>query len=279
MKRKYKILFPSEPYNIRQIDSTFEAERNISQLCSFEHYMFDFDTFTSEQKLVHNIDFNDECILIYRGWMLKPEDYRVLFGKVLNKSKGSVKLINLPMEYENCHCFPNVYENIKEYTPRIEKNLAKVDFDFFLKDYVKSTKTDEGVEMISKDINAEELKVKVDRFIEDRAHLFTGEVIAKEFVSLKEEKGKTNEWRAFYFNGKVHAVLQNSYLETKEEPPVQLVKKVGEAIGEKSNFFTVDFALTEDDRWIVIEAGDGQVSGLCEGQELKFYNRLRKLII
>ncbi|MEK3873410.1 MULTISPECIES: ATP-grasp domain-containing protein [unclassified Paenibacillus] len=34
----------------------------------------------------------------------------------------------------------------------------------------------------------------------------------------------------------------------------------------RSNFFTMDIAKTEAGGWIVIEVGDGQVSGLPEGE-------------
>lgn len=283
MKTRYKILFPSEPYNIKNIDQEFAEEWNVNKLF-FDYYFFDFDSFVNDKRFITNINFDDECTLIYRGWMLKPEQYKEFYNYVQYKSNKKIKLINSPEEYENCHCFPNVYELIKKYTPRmvilgapVDLTLKHIEFDFFLKDFVKSAKTEKGVEKISKDICPDKFMVKMNEFIEERSSLFTGGIILKEFVPLKQFAGKTNEWRVFYFKNKVLSVHQNSYLDTKISPPIFLVKKVGEKLENKSNFFTVDFALTENDDWIVIETGDGQVSGLCKGQELKFYNRLKKL--
>ncbi len=40
-----------------------------------------------------------------------------------------------------------------------------------------------------------------------------------------------------------------------------------------SNYYTVDYAELEDNTWKVIEAGDGSVSGLSEGQSPEHYYR------
>lgn len=41
----------------------------------------------------------------------------------------------------------------------------------------------------------------------------------------------------------------------------------------KSPYYTVDYAELTDGRWVVIEAGDGSVSGLSEGQDYGQYFR------
>lgn len=44
-----------------------------------------------------------------------------------------------------------------------------------------------------------------------------------------------------------------------------------------NNFFTMDIARREDGNWVVIELGDGQVSGLPERRDTaSFYKRLRE---
>ena len=222
--------------------------------------------------------------------MLKPEQYEILYNKILNLTNGYLILINSPEEYRNCHCFPYIYDDIKEYTPKMVKIdkweniedrlsvLNKINFDnFFLKDYVKSVKTDKGVERLDKKINLIELSHKILKFIEDRGDLFTGGIIIKEFVNLKKVNGYTNEWRAFYFYDKLLDLTNNSEKDISKGiyPPDELVNKIGKILYQKSKFFTVDYALTEDDKWIVIETGDGGVSGLSpHTNELVFYNKL-----
>ena len=38
-----------------------------------------------------------------------------------------------------------------------------------------------------------------------------------------------------------------------------------------SNYYTIDYAQLEDDSWIIIECGDGQVSGLSDSQDYLIY--------
>ena len=48
------------------------------------------------------------------------------------------------------------------------------------------------------------------------------------------------------------------------EPPEKLIEKYAKL---DSPFYTVDYAQTQDGEWKIIEAGDGQVSGLSPGQD------------
>jgi hypothetical protein len=118
---------------------------------------------------------------------------------------------------------------------------------------------------------------RINEFIEERGKLFTGTIVFKEYIDLKKyPDNKTNEWRVFYLKLYPILIVQNSYLDTKEQPPIELIERMGKIINNNSNFYTVDFALKENGEWTVIETGDGQVSGLPEGNgnELSFYNNL-----
>ena len=281
MDKRYRILFPSQSYNLKQVDEAYEAEANICKVIGLEYYLYDYDTMVETGMINNTINLEDYYTLIYRGWMLKPLQYKGLCDFIASKSNFNVFLINNTWEYTNCHCFPFVYGSLKQYTPRIQELVnwgdvytTDIKFDFFIKDHVKSAKMIDGVERISQNVYKDELIDKIGQFVKDRGRLFTGNIVLKEFVDLKKTNGKTNEWRVFYINGEFLTYFQNSYLKTKEHPPLKLIKDVGECLYEKSNFFTVDFALTENDDWIVIETGDGQVSGLPVGEELSFYNKL-----
>jgi hypothetical protein len=283
MKNNYRILFPSVPYKVKDgVDEAYIPEANVCKILGIEYYTFDFDTFTNNGEICHNVNFDDVCTVIYRGWMLKPEQYSKLYDFFLYRSDGRMLLINDTFKYKSCHCFPNVYQHLREWTPRIVELITWEDvinkditFDFFIKDYVKSTKDQFGnVKKLSKHISREELLDEISTFIKDRGKLFTGNIVLKEFVDLKRIDGKTNEWRVFFFNGEFLTYFQNSYLKTTEHPPLRMIMNVGLRIDHRSNFFTVDFAQTIDDNWIVTETGDGQVSGLAEGEELLFYNAI-----
>lgn len=282
----YKILFPHEPYDKKNVDSSYIEEYNICKLLGIGTFFFDYDRFIEDGKLLSNINFSEECALIYRGWMMKPEQYKDFYIKIGTTHK--VMLINDPIEYENCHCFPNVYNLLIKYTPTILKldnynnlpnfklNLKDLHFDFFIKDYVKSIKTDKGVERINKNINCLDLFNKINDFIKDRGNLFTGGIILKEYVDLKKINGNTNEWRFFIIDGEVISSIQNSNLKTTEQPPRSMVLEVINELKNKSSFFTIDFAQLVDDSWVLIETGDGQVSGFpSDFNPIGFYNNLK----
>ena len=283
---KYKILFPCQSYNLHVVDEAFRAEANCCDILGIKYELFDHDTFVESGAFKSTISIPDnECDeIIYRGWMLKPLEYQNFCGLLASKTNFNIFPINNKWEYSNCHCFPMVYDSIKQYTPRIQEltswgDIYTIDikFDFFIKDHVKSIKTADGVEKLDKDIYMrfkDDLVYKIADFVKDRGKLFTGNIVLKEFVDLKRVEGKTNEWRVFYLKGEFLAYFQNSYLKTSEHPPFKLIGDVGKCLQYMSNFFTMDFALTENDDWILIETGDGQVSGFPEGKELQFYNAI-----
>lgn len=286
----YKILFPSEPFNKKNVDSSYLEEFNICKLVGISTYLFDYDEFIENGKLLSNINYEDSCIVIYRGWMMKPEQYEIFYFKILDKSNGKIRLINTLSEYRNCHCFPNVYTYLKDYTPKMvmidnhnavteyKTVLRTIDFDFFIKDHVKSIKTDKGVEKINKNITCLDLLNKVTDFVNERGNLFTGGIVLKEFVNLKKYNDKTNEWRFFFLTGQLLDSMQNSNLKTDICPNLNYVFEVYSKISHTSNFFTIDFAELVDGSWIVIETGDGQVSGFpSDFKSISFYNKLKQI--
>ena len=284
----YKFLFPCEPFSKnKEVDSSFVGEYNVCKTLGFDVYLFDYDILVEDNKFLSTMMDHTSGIFIYRGWMLKPEQYNILYDSITEKTNNKSKLISSYSEYRNLHCFPYVYDSIKNYTPKImiindydktssyESFIDNIDFDFFIKDYVKSIKTDNGIEKISKNISYADLLNKVNNFINERGKLFTGGIVFKKFVNIKKIENKTNEWRLFVLNGELLCVLQNSYLDTEIKPPNDLIVTIINILKQYSNFFTVDFAQLEDDNWIVIETGDGQVSGISnESDYVKLYNNI-----
>ena len=59
-------------------------------------------------------------------------------------------------------------------------------------------------------------------------------------------------------------------MNTTPEPPNDLILKYTNL---NSPFYTIDYAEKEDGSWIVVETGDGQVSGISEGQDYEAFFR------
>ena len=231
--------------------------------------LFSYDTFLEEEKLRLKGDKSLACTVIYRGWMLKPEKYAELYDKLQNVD---LQLITTPSEYKRMHSFPEIYpELIEDTAPMIVyDDPEKIDYEqirktfrkCMVKDYVKSVKGTDFPKCISTEIGEDEFRSLIRKFLSYRGNLYTGGICIKEFLELKRYGEKTNEYRVFYCNNQAITISRNSgQPEYLPEPPEALIKKYSNL---NSSFYTVDYAEAADGSWKIIEAGDGQVSGLSD---------------
>ena len=86
----------------------------------------------------------------------------------------------------------------------------------------------------------------------------------------------TNEHRLFFLDGR--PIFQTDYWEDADYSaanahPVPLDRLTQVAKGVKSRFFTMDVARTVGGDWLIVELGDGQVSGLPDNADLSAFYR------
>lgn len=62
------------------------------------------------------------------------------------------------------------------------------------------------------------------------------------------------------------------------EVPREFLQEVIEAVGDQSNFYTIDVGQTESGEWIVIELNEGQQAGLSCNDPFKLYENLSKAL-
>jgi len=148
---------------------------------------------------------------------------------------------------------------------------------FLVKDFVKSEKGTDFPAFFSTPVDSDTMEKHIANFIEMRGSLYTGDIVLKEYVDLKRYNDATNEYRAFYLRGQLLSLCRNSNQpESCNTVPMDFVNKFNCLT---SNYYTVDFAELADGNWIVIETGDGQVSGLSPGQwEFKYYDDMRAIL-
>jgi len=279
------ILFPSDYFDIKKIDVDYAQEYDaVCRIPEFKPIMYNYDGFVDGKplKLYPNNFYTGECI--YRGWMLTPEQYATLYGKLDDEG---IRLINTPTQYECYHCFPNAYEHVKNHTPKmlyfptgtpIKWELVNETFSrFMIKDAVKSVKGHSFPSFFETPVTADEMNLHMENFRNLRGKLFTGGIVIKEYVDLKRYGSITNEYRAFYLKHNLLSLSKNSNnLGAYPSPPQQFVEQWATL---SSNYFTVDFGELNNGEWIVIETGDGQVSGLSPGQfAFKYYDDMRFLL-
>lgn len=278
------ILLPCEFFEINHVDSCYQNEFDaLVKSNQFEIYFYDYDTFVSEGILKLNKRPNEMTSTLLRGWMLNDKNYEIFYNKLLDRN---IKLITTPQEYCNMHLFPNVYEYIKEDTPKTlvypegcDVDLSKIKScfkKFLLKDYVKSEKGTDFPTFFDNSISDDEFNRWLKIFKEYRANLFTGGFCIKEFVDLKKYGNCTNEWRVFYMNKNIVSVSKNSLQpDYVNNVPNELIEKYKNL---PSPFYTVDYAELEDGTWKILEAGDGQVSGLSPNQDAESFFRTINII-
>jgi hypothetical protein len=280
MKDTIIILYPSDFFDIKKVDPDYQYEYiEAVKFPELQIVFYNYDEFSAGGKLKIYPSEVEKGLCIYRGWMLQPEKYRELY--LLLRENG-LNLINTPEEYENCHEFPNSYPLIRDFTPGIRafKKGEVIDWDqlkreykrFFMKDYVKSVKGTDFPAYFDASYSNEFLNEYVEKFIEMRGSLFVKGIVLKEFVELKKNGEVTNEYRGFYLDGSLLTLSRNSNQTEGNSVPQELLNSLPVL---KSRFYTVDFAELDNDQWIVIETGDGQVSGLPPGQFVfKYYEEL-----
>lgn len=271
------IFFPSSYFNVSKVDEDLQAEYDAVKATGlFDVILFGYDKWFEEDQLVIKDIPQVERIAVYRGYMMNPEKYERFYQRLL---ENNIRLITTPEEYELMHIFPNVYELLKEDTAKIEIyplhtqiNVVSIKHTmgrFMVKDYVKSVKGTEFPKYFDKDITQEEFDQWMEVFYKYRGDLLTGGICIKEYLNLKHYGDHTNENRVFYVNNKIATITRNSGQSINALlPPQQLLEKYSHL---ESGYYTVDYAELEDGSWKIIEAGDGQVSGLAEYQDYEQY--------
>ena len=148
---------------------------------------------------------------------------------------------------------------------------------FMMKDFVKSVKGFDFPSFFKTPISEAELDKYAIRFVELRDNLFTGGIVLKEYIELKKYQSTTNEYRVFYLQGSILTISKNSNQPDNTPPlPEELAYKY---IGLSSHYYTVDFGELDSGEFIILETGDGQVSGLSPNQHIfKYYDEIRYIL-
>lgn len=287
----FSFLFCSHPFYPQRVDEDYEEEYQAAGLenpCAL---------FSYENLMEGKLSMYGEEILgftIYRGWMMKPEKYRILYEKL--EEKGIV-LINTPEEYERYHMLPGWYDDFRDVTPEsVWENTGTLEAvleltqgltgPHIVKDYVKSRKHEWYDACFIRDIeNTADCSRVVGNFINRQERDLVGGVVLRKYVELNsigyhEKSGMpiSEEYRVFvlfntimiiddYWRTDVNVVFSNDEM--------NWIKSIAGRI--RSGFATVDIARKKNGELIVMELGDGQVSGLQQIVADRFYKEMKRL--
>ena len=278
-----KILFCEDTFCPNSVEEAYISEYACAKNNGFGILLYNF-----EEKTIKNKKISNELeTVIYRGWMLNPYEYKILYNDLLAMN---YKLINNPMEYQNCHYLPDSLKYIKNYTPKtifekyIDDESIKILIEnakifngkpVIVKDYVKSEKHYWDTACFVPNSNdVIKLSETIKNLIDLRENYLNEGIVIREFIELnnltnhsKSGMPLSEEYRIYFYKNNYLCIY--NYWEEGIYKNIDFDIKyfVNIAKNVESNFFTMDIAKDIHGNLLIIELGDGQVSGIPENED------------
>ncbi|WP_310830154.1 ATP-grasp domain-containing protein [Paenibacillus pedocola] len=294
-----RVIFCRDPLDAKRVDMDYEAEWHGAQAAGFKTELLSLEDLL-EGEAVRSIRQIAPALYresaVYRGWMMKPEHYEKLYYALLSKN---IELINDPSAYAHCHYLPYSYSLIASMTPRTvwrtspggpegwTELFAQIAIfgqsPLIVKDYVKSRKHEWTDACYIPDASDHEnVRRVVSNFVERQGDGLSEGIVLREFVPLEylqthDKSGMplSKEYRIFFLDQQIIAFLNywDDAAYDEEQPELTPFRDIARTI--TSRFFTMDIAKTSEGRWIIVELGDGGVSGLPVQMDVSaFYEKL-----
>lgn len=296
-----KIIFCHDPMSPDAPDSMYIDEVAAATHAGLDFELLDYAALADQNnaaRAVRDIPVHDSIELaIYRGWILSAAQYSALYNAL--RSRG-IRLINTADQYRYAQHLPQALPLIKAHTPRtiyMETDGKYLSFDaimqllipfagqpLILKDFVKSAKHYwHQACYISSASDATAVQNTVESFLKIRGDDFEGGLVFREFTDFKaladhpqSQMPLIKEFRLFFLDGVRFDTMRYWDVEGYEAddlPPDTLFSDLAKQV--KSRFFTMDVAQRPDGEWMIVELGDGQVSGLPDASNFdSFYRAL-----
>ncbi len=289
----------SDPLEPARPDRSFQAEVAAISKLGLSYVLVDHDALVrgdDAARVVRRVPEQSEPFTaVYRGWMMTPPQYRLLFDAL---ARRNLRLINAPDQYRHCHDLPECYPIIERLTPRsvwltgdlsierIMKVLTPLgDRPVIIKDFVKSRKHEwADACFIPSAADRDAVERVVGHFLELQGDDLNEGLVFREFVEFrpigvhpKSGMPLTEEYRIFWMDAQ--PLFWSPYWDEGEHvgavPPLELFAETAAAI--RSRFFSMDLARQIDGAWLIVELGDGQVSGLPRNDDARpFYEALSR---
>ena len=293
------IAFCRDPLEPSRPDRAFGAEVAAVERLGLPHVLVDHDALVrgdAPDRMVRRIPAHPESRLAaYRGWMVTPPQFRVLYEALIARG---IRLINDPDQYRHGHHLPENYPVIEGHTPRslwltgdlgIDRIMDALtrfgDGAVIVKDFVKSRKHEWGEACyIPSAADRQAVGRVVGRFLELQGEDLNEGLVCREFVEFepigihpRSGMPLTEEYRTFWLDGVPidSAPYWDEGDDRDLQPPIERFSGVAAAV--RSRFFTMDLARRCDGEWMIVEVGDGQVSGLPRASDAdRFYEALAR---
>ncbi len=298
-----RLLFPADPLTHKGPDDVYAQEWAAAQAAGFACALLNVEALVDAQDTAEALrrvaPADAPELAIYRGWMLRPEQYQRLYAALATRN---LNLINTPAAYRHCHYLPESYPLIAGQTPRsvwldaasgleMARMMAALRpfgaAPVIVKDYVKSQKH-RWAEACYIPSAADQAAVEqvVGRFLALQGPDLNEGLVFREYVPFEPlathaSSGMplSREFRLFFLDGALLLVVpyweQGAY--GTLQPPIERFLPTARTI--QSRLFTMDVAKRQDGDWLIVELGDGQVAGLPEAADAgAFYATLARML-
>jgi hypothetical protein len=213
--------------------------------------------------------------ILHRGWMMNDSLYAALFVALVARGYSPVVSVGA---YAQAHYLPNAYEFIRGRTPEsvwvVGRDVAGAWEKYehlgqpaaIVKDFVKSTKHRwKEACFIPAGTEKKRFEQIMTAFLDARGELFEKGIVLRRFhelVNLADDiQGQPmhEEYRLFMWRGTLLAATPA----IRGRGPFECLAD-WESIARKfeNPFISMDIARQRDGSWLIVEIGDGGVSGL-----------------
>jgi ATP-grasp domain, R2K clade family 3 len=260
--------------------------------CSVYYIPSDFDDCgDAEGALWHIPNQSSEALALWIGYIPSFDRYCAIYQAALNKG---IRLLNTPEQHRIAQEFDHAYPHIVELTPETifitsvdecDSAAQRLGFPIFVKGAVQSRKA-RGWKACVADTHDELQRLTTALLtLADRSR---GRVALRKLMPLRHCRSSGQgfpfgrEYRVFLF---AQRVLGMGYYWEGDDPLKHLSSSEGECVRslaiESSRrlnvpYVSIDVGQLEDGRWIVIETGDAQFSGVSQIPLLQLWNNIRE---
>lgn len=289
-----KLIFPCHPLKPILPDPDYQSEVEAAEragfTCAFYHLEHLREGNVRRACALISEAESDGMPILHRGWMMSDTLYAQLCAELV--SKGYAPVVT-PAAYAGAHYLPNAYVHLVGLTPEsawVEGNNVEEAWGLYdsfkdspalVKDFVKSAKHRwHEACFIPANTSRERFMEIMQAFLEARGEQFNKGIVLRryhELVTLEQDaRGQPvhEEYRMFFWKGELLAATPALYA---EGPFSETEKWATIARRFESPFISMDVARQKDGKWLVIEVGDGGVSGLPNSIEPDvFYKELER---
>ena len=264
------IIYPKNYFSSSLPDEVFEAEYEVVKSLGIPVAFYDQESLNFDNKVkIFNLDKEVDSY-IYRGWMLAENEYKKIENSL--ESRGTLLSITTE-EYLKSHSFENWYYAFEDFTfpsviindptnkAEIEHAISALSSEkFFVKDFVKSI-ADPDASIAN---TPDDLHITIKNYLRERESYLMGKIVVREFIELNQNIAEIRTW---WVNGALCLITSHPNFTDKSIPDISEVEFYLETLKPHVSdfgelFVSIDIAKTMTGEWVIVEVGNGQVSGL-----------------